>query len=134
MRESNPFAKEETLTIIETRPRKRHIPAIVRAVCIRPAPMDWKAKPRLDDIDAVLARLPPDTVELIDIDYDCRLPRLPCLNRQKQIRYVHLGAHNLRDYSPLFTLARLERLFLVSVPLTSLSAFQSCGSGKPSAY
>jgi hypothetical protein len=125
MREANPFAKEETLTIIETCPRKARIPATVRAVCIRPDPKDWKAKPRLDDIDAVVARLPPDTVELIDIDYNCRLPRLPCLNRQTNIRYVHLGAHKLRDYSPLFTLTRLERLFLVSVPLTRLSAFQS---------
>jgi hypothetical protein len=125
MREANPFAKEETLTIIESRPRKARIPATARAVCIRPDPKDWKAQPRLDDIDAVMARLPPDTVELIDIDYDSGLPRLPCLDRQSHIRYVHLGAHKLRDYSPLFTLTRLERLFLVSVPLTSLSAFQS---------
>jgi hypothetical protein len=125
MRESNPFSKEETLTIIESRPRKARIPAIVRAVCIRPDPKDWKAKPLLDDIDAVLARLPPDTVELIDIDYNCGLPRLPSLDRQSHIRYVHIGAHKLRDYSPLFTLTRLERLFLVSAPLTNLSAFQS---------
>jgi len=124
MREPNPFPKEETLTIIETCPRKARIPATTRAVCIRPDPKDWKAKPRPDDIDAVMARLPPDTVELIDIDYDCRLSRLPCLDRQEQIRYVHLGAHKLRDYSPLLTLTRLERLFLVSVPLTNLSAFQ----------
>ena len=125
MREANPFATEETLTIIESRPRKARIPATVRAICIRPDPKDWKAKPRLDEIDAVMARLPPDTIELIDIDYDCRLPRLPCLNRQRQIRYVHLGAHQLRDYSPLFTLTRLERLFLVSAPLTGLTAFQN---------
>jgi hypothetical protein len=72
-----------------------------------------------------MARLPPDTVELIDMDYNCGLPRLPSLDRQSHIRYVHLGAHKLRDHSPLFALTRLERLFLVSVPLTSLSAFQS---------
>lgn len=125
MRESNPFPKEETLTIIETRPRKVRIPATVRAVCVRPDPKDWKAKPLLDDIDAVMARLPPNTVELVDIDYNCRLPRLPCLNRQSHIRYAHLGGHKLRDYSPLSTLTRLEHLFLVSVPLTSLSAFQN---------
>lgn len=125
MQEANPFAKEETLNIIETRPRKARIPATVRAVCIRPDPKDWTAKPRLDDIDAVMARLPPDSVELIDMHYNCRLPRLPCLKRQSQIRYAHLGAHKLRDYSPLFTLPRLEGLFLVSVPLTSLSAFQN---------
>src|SRR5215510_5262524 len=125
MRGSNPFPKEETLTIIETRPRKVRIPATVRAVCIRPDPKDCKAKPRLDDIDAVMARLPPDTVELIDIDYDCRLPHLPCLSRQRQVRYINLGAHKLRDYSPLFTLTRLEHVFLVSAPLTSLSAFRN---------
>jgi hypothetical protein len=125
MRESNPFPKEETLTIVESRPRKARMPAIVRSVCIRPDPKDWKAKPRLNDIDAVMARLPPDTVELIDIDYNCSLAHLPSLDRQRHIRYVHIGARKLRDYSPLFTLPRLERLFLVSVPLTSLSAFQS---------
>jgi hypothetical protein len=125
MRMPNPFTREETLTIIETRPRQARIPATVRAVCIRPDPKDWKAKPRPDDIDAVMARLPADTVELIDVDYNCRLSRLPCLNRQSHIRYAHLGAHRLRDYSPLFTLGRLEALFLVSVPLTSLSAFQN---------
>jgi hypothetical protein len=92
MREANPFPKEETLTIIESRPRKARIPAIVRAVCIRPDPKDWKAKPRLDDVDAVMARLPPDTVELIDIDYNGGLSRLPSLDRQSHIRYVHLGA------------------------------------------
>ena len=124
MREANPFPKEETLTIIETCPRKARIPATARAVCIRPDQKDWKARPRPDEIDAVMARLPPDTVELIDIDYNCRLARLPCLDRQRQVRYVHLGARKLRDYSPLFTLTRLERLFLVSVPLTNLSAFQ----------
>ena len=125
MRGSNPFPKEETLTIIETRPRKVRIPATVRAVCIRPDPKDCKAKPRLDDMDAVMARLPPDTVELVDIDYDCRLPRLPCLSRQRQVRYFNLGARRLRDYSPLFTLTRLEHVFLVSAALTSLSAFQN---------
>jgi hypothetical protein len=125
MREPNPFAKEETLTIIETRPRKARIPTTVRAVCIRPDPKDWKAKPRLDDIDAVMARLPPGTVELLDVDYNCRLTRLPSLDRQSHIRYVHLGAHKLRDCSTLFTLTRLERLLLVSVPFTSLSAFQN---------
>jgi hypothetical protein len=125
MREPNPFAKEETLTIIETRPRKARIPTMVRAVCIRPDPKDWKAKPRLDDIDAVMASLPPETVELLDVDYNCGLTRLPSLDRQSHIRYVHLGAHKLRDCSPLFTLTRLEHLLLVSVPLTSLSAFQN---------
>src|SRR5262245_3672981 len=125
MRESNPFAKEETLTIIETCPRQVRIPAIVRAVCIRPDPKDWKAKPLLDDIDAVMARLPADTVELVDIDYDCRLPRLPCLSRQRQVRYINLGARKLRDYSPLFTLTRLEHVFLASAPLASLSVFQN---------
>src|SRR5262245_51689803 len=122
MRESNPFAKEETLTIIETCPRQVRIPAIVRAVCIRPDPKDWKAKPRPDEIDAVMDRLPPDTVELVDIDYECRLPRL---SRQRQVRYINLGARKLRDYSPLFTLTRLEHVFLISAPLTSLSAFQN---------
>src|SRR5262245_34688674 len=122
MRGSNPFPKEETLTIIETRPRQVRIPAIVRAVCIRPDPKDWKAKPRPDEIDAVMDRLPPDTVELVDIDYECRLPRL---SRQRQVRYINLGARKLRDYSPLFTLTRLEHVFLISAPLTSLSAFQN---------
>ena len=125
MRESNPFPREETLTIIETRPSRARIPDTVRAVCIRPDPNDWKAKPRLDGIDAVMARLPPDTVELVDIDYDCRLPRLPCLTRQRRVRYLNLGAHKLRDYTPLFTLACLEHVFLVSAPLTSLSAFRN---------
>src|SRR5262249_43064125 len=125
MRESNPFPREETLTIIETRPSRARIPDTVRAVCIRPDPNDWKAKPRLDGIDAVMARLPPDTVELVDIDYDCRLPRLPCFTRQRRVRYLNLGAHKLRDYTPLFTLACLEHVFLVSAPLTSLSAFRN---------
>ena len=125
MRAANPFARDETLTIIESHPRKARIPARVRAVCIRADPKDWKANPRLDDIEVVMARRPPDTVELIDIDYKCHLPRLPCLNRQNHIRYVHIGARKLRDHSPLFTLTRLESLFLVSVPLASLSAFQS---------
>lgn len=125
MREANPFAKEETLVIIETRPREARIPAATRAVCIRSDPTDPKTRPRLDEIDEVMARLPADTVELIDIDYDCRLSHLPCLNRQAHIRYAHLGAHRLRDYTPLFTLKRLESLFLVSVPLTGLSAFQT---------
>jgi hypothetical protein len=80
MQAANPFAKEETLNIIESRPRKARIPANVRAVCIRPDPKDWKAKPRPDDIDAVMARLPPDTVELIDIHYNCHLPRVPAWN------------------------------------------------------
>src|SRR5262245_14024635 len=101
MHEPNPFAKEATLTIIESRPRKARVPATVRAVCIRPDPKDWKAKPQIDEIDAVMARLPPDTIELIDIDYSCRLPRLPCLSRQSHIRYAHVGAHRLRDYGPL---------------------------------
>jgi hypothetical protein len=124
MRESNRFGKEETVTIIESRPRNARIPANVRAIRISPDAKDWKAKPRLDDIDALIARLPPHTVELIDIDYDSRLPRLPCLDSQSNIRYAHIGAHKLRDYSPLFSLTRLESLFLVSFPLADLSAFQ----------
>jgi hypothetical protein len=124
MREINPFAKEETLTIIETSPGEARIPETVRAVCIRPDPKDWKAKPRRDEIEDIIAGLPADTVELIDIDYACYLSRLPCLSRQNHIRYVHLGAHKLRDYSPLFMLKRIESLFLASVPFTSLSAFQ----------
>jgi hypothetical protein len=125
MREPNPFGKETTVNIIESRPRSARIPPNARAVCIRPDPKDWKAKPRPDDIDALIARLPSHTVELIDIHYDSRLPRMPCLDSQSNIRYAHIGAHKLRDYSPLFGLPRLERLFLVSFPLPNLSAFQT---------
>jgi hypothetical protein len=38
MQAANPFAKEETLNIIESRPHKARIPDTVRAVCIRPDP------------------------------------------------------------------------------------------------
>jgi hypothetical protein len=50
---------------------------------------------------------------------------MPSLESQGNIRYAHIGAHKLRDYSPLFGLTRLERLFLVSFPLPDLSAFQN---------
>jgi hypothetical protein len=125
MREPNPFAKDATASIIETRPRNARIPADVRAICILPDPEDRKARPKADDIDAVMARLPPHTVELIDIDYNCLLSRLPRLDQQSQVRYAHIGGRKLRDYGPLFSLSRLESLFLVSAPLPSLSAFQS---------
>jgi hypothetical protein len=54
-----------------------------------------------------------------------RGPNLKIKPAIKRYGLEHFGAHKLRDYSPLFALTRLERLFLVSVPLTSLSAFQS---------
>lgn len=44
MRESNPFAGEETLTIVESCLLAARIPATVRAVCIRPDPQDWKKR------------------------------------------------------------------------------------------
>jgi hypothetical protein len=125
MFEPNPFGKEGTVNIIETRPRNVRILPTTRAICIRPDPNDRKAKPHVDDIDAFIARLPPHTIELIDIHYDSLLPRLPCLDGQGNIRYAHIGAHKLRDYSPLFGLTRLESLFLVSFPLPDLSAFQT---------
>ena len=134
MRESNRFGKEETVTIIESRPRNARIPANVRAIRISPDAKDWKAKPRLDDIDALIARLPPHTVELIDIDYDSRLPRLPCLDSQSNIRYAHIGAHKLRDYSPLFSLTRLESLFLVSFPLAGLVSVPGSSADLPESY
>ena len=59
MREANPFGQEATVNIIETRPRNARIPGNVRAICILPDPKDRKAKPRSDDIDAVVAELPP---------------------------------------------------------------------------
>ena len=71
MFEPNPFGKEETVNIIETRPRTTRIAANVRAIRILPDPNDWKAKPLLDDIDALIGRLPNETVELIDIHYNC---------------------------------------------------------------
>src|SRR5262249_20644726 len=40
------------------------------------------------------------------------------------IRYAHIGAHKLRDYSPLFGLTRLQSLFLVSFPFPDLSGFR----------
>lgn len=125
MFEPNPFAKEGTVNIIETRPRNVRILPNARAICIKPDPKDRKAKPRVDDIDAFISRLPPHTLELIDIHYDSLLPRLPRLDGQGSIRYAHIGAHKLRDYSPLFGLTRLESLFLVSFPLPDLSAFQT---------
>ena len=125
MFEPNPFGKENTVDIIESRPRNARIPSNVRAICIRPDPKDWKTKPRPDDIDALIGRLPSHTVELIDIHYDSQLPRVPCLESQGNIRYTHIGAHKLRDYSPIFGLTRLERLFLISFPLPNLSAFRS---------
>ena len=124
MRLPNPFAEAETLTIVESSPHAVRIPATVRAVSIRPDPGNSKAKPRLDDIDAVIAQLPSNTIELIDIDYNCNLSRLPCLEQQTHIRYAHLGALKIRDHSPIFTLTRLESLFLVSTSLTSLAAFR----------
>jgi hypothetical protein len=125
MFEPNPFGKEGTVNIIETRPRNVRILPNARAICIRPDPKDPKAKPRVDDIDAFIARLPPHTVELIDIHYDSLLPRLPRLDGQGNIRFAHIGARKLRDYSPLFGLTRLESLFLVSFSLPDLSAFQT---------
>jgi hypothetical protein len=125
MFEPNPFGKEGTVNIIETRPRNVRILSNARAICIRPDPKDPKAKPRVDDIDAFIARLPPHTVELIDIHYDSLLPRLPRLDGQGNIRFAHIGARKLRDYSPLFGLTRLESLFLVSFSLPDLSAFQT---------
>jgi hypothetical protein len=79
----------------------------------------------LDDIDALIGRLPHETVELIDIHYNSRLPRLPCLDKQNSIRYAHIGAHKVRDYGHLFELTRLKSLFLVSVPLPDLSQIRS---------
>jgi hypothetical protein len=125
MREANPFGKGATANIVETHPRSARIPANARAVCILPDLRERKARPRADDMDAVMARLPPHTVELLAIDYNCLVSRLPCLDRQSHIRYAHIGGRRLRDYSPLFTLTRLESLFLVSAPLASLSSFQS---------
>jgi hypothetical protein len=125
MFEPNPFGKQETVNIIETRPRTTRIPANVRAIRILPDPNDWKAKPLLDDIDALIGRLPHETVELIDIHYNSRLPRLPCLDKQNSIRYAHIGAHKVRDYGHLFELTRLKSLFLVSVPLPDLSQIRS---------
>jgi hypothetical protein len=125
MFEPNPFGKEGTVNIVETRPRNARIPPNARAICIRPDPKNWKAKPRLEDIDALIARLPPHSVELVDIHYNSHLPRLPCLDSQGNIRYAHIGAHKMRDYSPLFGLTRLERLFLVSFSLPDLSPFQT---------
>ena len=94
MFEPNPFGKQETVNIIETRPRTTRILANVRAIRILPDPNDWKAKPLLDDIDALIGRLPHETVALIDIHYNSRLPRLPCLDKQNSIRYAHIGAHS----------------------------------------
>ncbi len=125
MFEPNPFRKAGTVNIVETRPRNARIPPNARAICIRPDPKDWKTKPRLDDIDALIARVPPHTVELFDIHYNSLLPRLPCLDSQRNIRYAHIGAHKLRDYSPLFGLTCLESLFLVSFSLPDLSPFQA---------
>lgn len=124
MRQTNPFAREETLTIDESCPLAAPIPPKVRAVCIERDFFDLKSQPRLDEINEVMAQLPKDTLELIDIHYNCRLKRLPCLERQNGLRYVHLGVGNLRDYSPLYNQTRLEQLFLMSAPLTSLSAFR----------
>jgi len=125
MHEANPFGKEVTLDIVESRPSKARVPTNVRAVRIEPDPKDHKAKPLPDEIDAVIARLPRDTLELIDIHYDCRVPRLPRLEQQTNIRYAHVGAHKLRDRAPVFGLTRLEGLFLVAVPLPDLSRLQS---------
>jgi hypothetical protein len=125
MKEANPFGQEETLNIVETRPSKARMPANVRAVRIEPDPKDRKAKPLPDEIDTVIDRLPRDTVELIDIDYESRLPRMPRLEQQNSIRYAHIGARKLRDRAPLFRLTRLERLFLVSVSLPDLSRLRS---------
>src|SRR5215510_10873775 len=74
MFEPNPFGKESTINIIESRPRNARVSPNARAICVKPDPKDWKAKPRLDDIDALIARLPSHAIELIDIHYNSRLP------------------------------------------------------------
>src|SRR5262245_48292547 len=110
MKEPNLFGQKETLDIVETSPASASMPAKVRAVRICTDPTNGKAKPIPDEIDALIGRLPRDTLELIDIHYDSRLSRMPRLEQQTRIRYAHIGAHKLRDRGPLFGWTRLERL------------------------
>jgi hypothetical protein len=125
MHEPNPF-RDKTLTLIESRPSAPPMLGELRGLAIRPDRDDLGARPRLDQINALLARIPaPEQIELLEVDYHSNLTALPALARFPNLRYAHVAGRKIKSYEGLHALRRIQSLFLVAYKEQDLSRFSS---------
>jgi hypothetical protein len=123
---------EDTFVIIESRPLDTPPPSDVRHVEITADRAEGReeAKPRPNEIDDVIRRLPPEGVATLSIHHSSRLIRLPPIDRFRNLQVLDIEAKGIKDLGPLFALEHLERLTISGCKADNLSALQ----GRPFNY
>jgi len=113
----------DIFVIIESRPFDTTPPSDVRHVQITAA-RAAEERPRPDEIDEVIRRVPAEGVRTLRIHYSSRLTRLPPIDRFKNLKVLEIQNRTIKDLGPLFALGHLESLTLTSVKADRLPALQ----------
>ena len=120
---------EDTFVIVESRPLETPPSSDVRHIEITAKGAE-EAKPRPDEIDEVIRRLPAEGIATLHIDNSSRLTRLPPIDRFKNLRVVEIHSKSIKDLGPLFALQHLKRLIITWGKADNLSALR----GRPFDY
>jgi hypothetical protein len=114
MHQGHPF-RTGVRKITETKPPTSLRRPVV-GVRIVSDPKGSRAKPEIDRIESLLSSVTePSTVRLLDIEFDCRLDRVPQgAARFSELEYAHVAGRRIVDYSALAPLRNIKSLFVTN--------------------
>jgi hypothetical protein len=93
----------------------------VNGLVIGVDPKNFKAKPKLDEIERLLGSVDAGSLRLLVIEPSSRLDRVPAaVARFSELEYAHVAGRALKHYDALFELRKIKSLFVMSYREPSL--------------
>jgi hypothetical protein len=134
MYQGHPF-RSGVRTILESSPPPS-LRAPVVGVKLTPDPLHHRARPKLPELESLLASVNPSTVRLVEIDPASQLDRVPrAVANFSGLAFAHVSGRRLRDYEALSGLREIKSLFVIGYreptlwPMTvrALESFRTIG-------